>query len=312
MNKLTFAFVFAALVFIAPAHAETVNCNPITTLPYTINTQGIYCLTGELSTIMTSGNAITINTNNVVLDLNGFKLGGLGAGPGTQATGIYANQLQNITIKNGTVRGFLYGIFLDDVSPYTTSQGHLIEDIRADQNTLVALLVSGNGNIIRNNQVVTTRDTTVLGANVSAYGILVNGPAAQLLNNMVTEVAAQGTGVAFGINLNQASNSVVAGNRVSNVTSPNAIAYGIYLIQASNSVVAGNHISIVTSSPINTYGIYLSGASGTDLIVSDNRLSGVFHGIVFFGASTGKYMNNMTQGVTVPYVGGTAAGTTNY
>jgi len=38
---------------------------------------------------MTSGNAITIATNNVVLDLNSFKLGGLSAGLGTNANGIY-------------------------------------------------------------------------------------------------------------------------------------------------------------------------------------------------------------------------------
>ena len=38
-------------------------------------------------------------------------------------------------IKNGTVRGFLYGVWLDDASPYTTSQGHMIEDLRVDQNT---------------------------------------------------------------------------------------------------------------------------------------------------------------------------------
>ena len=90
MNKLVFtsAFVFAALGFTATAQAETVNCTPITTLPAVITVQGIYCLTGNLSTAMTSGNAIEIQTNNVVLDLNGFKLGGLAAGSGTGAAGI--------------------------------------------------------------------------------------------------------------------------------------------------------------------------------------------------------------------------------
>ena len=122
MKKLTFASVFAliALTLIAPAQAETVNCTAITSLPYTISTQGVYCLTDHLSTAITTGNAITINTNNVVLDLNGFKLGGLSAGLGTQAHGIYAYQRQNITIKNGTVRGFFIGIYLDDFSPFTT------------------------------------------------------------------------------------------------------------------------------------------------------------------------------------------------
>jgi hypothetical protein len=36
-----------------PAFAETVNCTSITTLPYTISVQGVYCLTGDLVTGIT-------------------------------------------------------------------------------------------------------------------------------------------------------------------------------------------------------------------------------------------------------------------
>src|SRR5438093_8537146 len=89
--------------------------------------------------------------NNVVLDLNSFKLGGLSAGPGTQATGIFASNRQNLTIKNGTIRGFLRGILLIDSG---ASQGHIVEDIRADQNTVIGIQVEGAGTIVRNNQVV--------------------------------------------------------------------------------------------------------------------------------------------------------------
>ena len=68
------------VVTVATARAETVNCTAITSLPAVITVQGIYCFTGNLSTAITTGNAIEIQTNNVVLDLNGFKLGGLAAG----------------------------------------------------------------------------------------------------------------------------------------------------------------------------------------------------------------------------------------
>src|SRR5215471_9938738 len=96
----------------APVRAETINCTAITALPAVITVQGIYCFTGDLNTAMTSGNAIDIQTNNVVLDLNGWKLGGLAAGLGTNAVGIHASDRKNITIKNGTVRGFLAEIWL--------------------------------------------------------------------------------------------------------------------------------------------------------------------------------------------------------
>ena len=278
MNKLTFAFVFAALSFTAPAHAETVGCTPIPSLPAVITVPGVYCFTGDLITAQVSGNAIEIQANQVIIDLNGHRLGGGLAGLGTQATGIYASGRMNITIKNGTVRGFFYGIWLDDVSPYTTSQGHVIEDIRADLNTVYGIRISGNGNIIRNNQVVATGGSPVNAAD--AIGIEVNGPGARVLNNDVTEVAAQTGGTALGISLRNASNSVLAGNRIGSLTAPSGATYGIYLYSSSDS------------------------------IVRDNSLSGMQYGIIFQG--TGKYMNNMTQGVGMPYTGGTAAGATNY
>ena len=125
------------------ARAETVNCTAITTIPTVISVQGVYCFTANLATSINTGIAIDIQTNNVVLDLNGFKLGGLSAGFGTAAHGIHALDRQNITIKNGTVRGFLKGIFLENVSQ---SQGHVVEAVRADQNTLVGIEVDGAGN----------------------------------------------------------------------------------------------------------------------------------------------------------------------
>src|SRR5215831_2499821 len=113
--------------------AETTVCTAITTVPFTITVQGIYCLTQDIETNLADGNAIEIATSNVELDLNGYKLGNLSAGPGTTATGIHALDRKNITVKNGTVRGFVEGIRLEDVSS-GVSQGHIVEDIRAELN----------------------------------------------------------------------------------------------------------------------------------------------------------------------------------
>ena len=199
-------------VRLTPVQAETVNCTAITSLPVTITTQGIYCLTGELATAITSGNAIEIATNNVVLDLNGFKLGGLGAGKGTTAHGIHGDSRQNITIRNGTVRGFLRGILLEDSS--VTSQGNVIEEIRADQNTFVGIKAVGRGNIVRNNQVVATGGTTTFGANADARGIVVTGAEPLVLNNDVIDTVKQGTGTATGILFSSATDALAVNNRI--------------------------------------------------------------------------------------------------
>src|SRR5262249_35868406 len=87
------------------AWAETVACTAITP-PATITAEGIYCLIQDFTLNMASGNAIDIQANNVELDLNSHKLGNLAAGPGTTARGIHALDRKNITIKNGSIRGF--------------------------------------------------------------------------------------------------------------------------------------------------------------------------------------------------------------
>ena len=87
--------------FVGCSTGRSVGFAPFSTsLPAVITVQGVYCFTDHLSTAMTSGHAIDIQTNNVILDLNGFKLGGLAGGLGTLAIGVHAINRQNITIKN--------------------------------------------------------------------------------------------------------------------------------------------------------------------------------------------------------------------
>ena len=79
------AATLLALVLSPVAHAETINCTNITTLPATISTPGIYCLKQDESTAIESGAAIAITANNVTLDCNGYRLGGLQAGEGVNS-----------------------------------------------------------------------------------------------------------------------------------------------------------------------------------------------------------------------------------
>ena len=192
------------------ARAETVDCTPITALPAVITVQGIYCFTGNLQTAITSGNAIDIQTNNVTLDLNGFKLGNLAAGPGTTAVGIHATNRQNITIENGTIRGFFVGISLAGGG---ASQGHVVEDIRADQNTFVGIEVHGSGNIVRNNQVVATGGSTCC-ADAIAIGIRVIGAGPRVLNNDVIDTMTVGTGTTTGILFASVTGGLAVNNRI--------------------------------------------------------------------------------------------------
>jgi hypothetical protein len=75
---------------------------PISSAPYIITKSGSYYLTTNLT--VSSGNAITIATNGVTLDLNGFTISSTAAG----ATGygiLLSNGPQNLTIANGHIQG---------------------------------------------------------------------------------------------------------------------------------------------------------------------------------------------------------------
>ena len=106
----------------------------IDSLPATITTQGVWCFRKDLSTAITSGGAITIATNNVTIDCNDFKLGGLAAGAATAARGIQASDKLNATIRNCNVRGFYAGVYIDGTARAKTA-GHVIENNRFASNT---------------------------------------------------------------------------------------------------------------------------------------------------------------------------------
>ncbi len=194
------------------ATAETVNCTPIAAVPTVISTPGSYCFTKALTTSVTTGFAIDIQANNVVIDMNGFRLAGLGAGIGTGTIGIHADNRQNITVRNGTIRGFFGGLVLEDDG---NSLGHLVEDVRADQNTYIGLTVAGTGNIVRNCQVVATGGTTQTLPDPHIPGIVVFGDGNRVLNNDVISVFPTQGAPAVGIGIVNGTGNVVVNNRIS-------------------------------------------------------------------------------------------------
>jgi len=82
-------------------------------------------LTGPLFT-STSGNVIEIFSPNITIDLNGFMITCLL--PSCAGIGIAASMQQNITVMNGTVKGFTDGINI-------SGSGARVENVRAIGNT---------------------------------------------------------------------------------------------------------------------------------------------------------------------------------
>jgi parallel beta-helix repeat protein len=158
------------------------NCaGTVSSLPATVSTQGVWCLKGDLSTAITDGNAITIAANNVTIDCNNFKIGGLAAGDASTAFGISASGRQNVTIRHCGIRGFQYGIL------HSGGNGHLAEDNRLDNNLLAGIYFYNSDNsMIRRNRIY---DTGGYPVNASFYGIYAYGnDAIEITDNVVSGV----------------------------------------------------------------------------------------------------------------------------
>jgi hypothetical protein len=102
---------------------------PISAAPFIITNAGSYYLTTNLTA---TSNGITISTNNVTLDLNGFTISST-ASPASGTAVILNGVRQNITIRNGHIRGtttygggvFTNGGFLDGVTQVSASSANI-------------------------------------------------------------------------------------------------------------------------------------------------------------------------------------------
>jgi len=145
---------------------------PISSAPFTITQPGSYYLTTNLT--VSGGNAITIATNGVTLDLNGFTIAS--TAPSATGYGIYINSgLRNIAIQNGHIQGgvtnngsgvfsglgFGYGIYYSGLAP----QNVRVSGVSVSGCQYHGIYVGNSGSTAVENCVVRT---------VGSYGIVAN------------------------------------------------------------------------------------------------------------------------------------------
>lgn len=255
------------------------ECTPITSIPYVIKQPGLYLFTEHMTTNIASGNAITIASDDVIVDLNGFMLDGLAAGSGTEAKGIYADHCKNVMIKNGVIKGFKNAINIDsswrasgdNSLPPKPSNAIIIENIRALKNIYKGIYVKGDNSIIRNNMI-----------SGGGIGIHVSG--------------SDFDGVASG------QGTVIENNSISSLYETNV--FGIYLVYTSKIAVKNNVISGLRSSPGGGQSACISLQNTQDILIVDNQMLESSVGIIIQYDSGGgsfatvcKYMNTVTTAV---------------
>jgi parallel beta-helix repeat protein len=284
-------------------------------LPFIISQAGSYYLTGNLS-VSSATDGITINADNVTIDLNGFTLTGFGVAN----SAIYAaSDRFNIAIRNGTVRDWGAGVNL----PLTINSQ--FENLRLYNNTAnFGLRTSHTCTIINcvargNFDGIVTNNASVLkncvSTNNTSEGIILGRVcvAADCVTSGNTD-AGLIAGEACMVQNCSASANTVDGIRASNncILLNNACdgngtggGAGIHI----PSGVTGNRIeqNILTN---NNRGIYVEG-TGNLIIKNTARGNGPTNNSDYFIAADNRYgqVVNITAGST-PAVTGNVAGST--
>jgi parallel beta-helix repeat protein len=232
--------------------------------PYTISASGSYRLTGNLTGVPANTNAITVTSNNVSIDLNGFSIAGPGSG--TTGNGINAASVNQIEVGNGTVTGFFIGVWVGsnsivrNVRAVSNAYGiegggggaanSLIQGCTASSNSSYGILCQASGCVISGN---------AANSNTGSYGIRCSGSGCGIFGNTVNHNT--GFGIACGL-----VGCAISGNTVANNTSD-----GIH-ISGTNSLIVRN-----TMQGNGGYGLNASDAtSGYGENVMSNNTSGNF------------------------------------
>jgi hypothetical protein len=134
--------VLAGLVFI-PALAPAVTT--ITSLPYSITAPGVYELQSNL-TVNGGLYAIDVLASDATINLNGFTITQTAVGKGSGV--MTANAANNLTVLNGTISGFEYGL---DLGPQCNVQDVQLFNNRygvyfgGDNSQVTGCLIVGTG-----------------------------------------------------------------------------------------------------------------------------------------------------------------------
>jgi hypothetical protein len=273
MRQLRACFALLMLFVCGAARAETTQCIEITAVPHFINTPGIYCLKQSLSLQLVQGVAIQVQVDDVTIDLNGHTLANFAGS--TVGWGIVGRNLKRVTVRNGTLRDFEIGVYLENRSG--ASMGHLIEDLVVERARLGGIIVDGQHSVIRNNRIMDT------GSMSFTYGIFAAGAGVHVTGNVVTGIVEASGGETAAITAYQATGGAVERNVVGNP------AFG----------------------PTKSAGIVVSGGTSR-ITLAGNRIIKMRTGIQVPPGVAGLYVDNTVGGATTPFSGGIAAGATNF
>ena len=224
---------FSGVALTIPAHAETTSYSGGTCLnsagsgPQSITSSinvgspGTYYLNRDIILSGAPAGTPAINVYypggvNVTIDLNGHSISTYAVGQSVNLAndyyGIGVYSCSNLTVRNGTISGFVFGLFSNDPS----TSGHRIDNVRFTNNTCVGVYINGSGSVIRNCRFLNTGGSTYSGI-ADCHGVLIAGAGDMVIDCDVSQVTASGNngGIASGITFSSTADGVALNNRIS-------------------------------------------------------------------------------------------------
>ena len=263
-------FVLRILIITAAisSHAVAQVAKRINSLPAVISKPGRYVLSKDLVLKKVADAAITINADDVQLDLGGHVISQT-AEAGANVYGIHSPFRGGISVFNGTIRGFNYGIRINCYQSAATDL--TIENLRVEA--------------------------------CRGFGIAAAGISGTVRRCVVTDTGKGGTSHATGINVDLGF-ATITDNTVSGTLGATGHSYGIF--GAAQAGVFENNRILNEPTDQGEIGIRLSGAPSA--LVENNRICGFLKGIEFTPGAGAVYRNNLTTNCTTKYTLGTDAG----
>ena len=148
----------AFLLLVSATEAAAAEPTSIDQLPSRITSPGTYRLAGDLQFSQLRGSAISVEADDVTIDLNGSTLTG-STDPGTLAVGIQGIDRRNVAITNGRIAGFYFGIDLR-AGADKSSHSHVVSDVVLSRNYYFGMRVAGADSEVRQCTILETGGTT--------------------------------------------------------------------------------------------------------------------------------------------------------
>jgi parallel beta-helix repeat protein len=232
VRKLSLGTLAAGVVLVSallpatPAHAVTVTCGKVINTSITVSNDLTNCL----------GNGLVIGANDITVNLNGKVIDGTGLGVGIKNTGF-----ANVTIRNGTVQEFDYGIVLN-----SGTTGNVVEQMTLSANEFAGVQLSqAHSNTIRN--------IKLLGQLNEAIQVIEGSSQNLLMNNTIRDSKGEGVLVL------SSNGNRLEGNKIVRSSDQSLLVSG-----SQDNTIVGN--SLLKSGDA---GLTLENTSGSNLITGN-------------------------------------------